>query len=116
MPQETITGLLDGVEQKGNKTTYKVKKSEARQYPDWYIGYFEGEDDEEGPPNLRSGKWYTFVCNTREKDGKTYLQLKSAALLTHEEHGVQTVQPGIYVQEQEREADPISDEAKKVID
>jgi len=52
-----------------------------------------------------------------EKDGVLYLKLeKEVELLNHEEHGVQTYEPGIYRKGTELEYDAESDETRRTQD
>lgn len=52
-----------------------------------------------------------------EKDGTLYLQVnKKVDLLDHEEHGVQTYEPGIYRKGIELEYDAELDEARRTAD
>lgn len=44
------------------------------------------------------------------------LELKSSALLSHEEHETIVLEPGIYVQKIEREYDPFEQVLKQVVD
>jgi hypothetical protein len=50
-------------------------------------------------------------------DGDTmYLKVNTPAVITHEEHGPMTIEPGIYRKEIENEYDAESDEARKTQD
>jgi len=52
-----------------------------------------------------------------EKDGVLYLKAeKGVELLNHEEHGIQTYEPGIYRKGIELEYDAESDEARQTMD
>lgn len=51
-----------------------------------------------------------------EKDGETYVRVSKPTKLDHEEHGIQTVKPGVYKKRIERVWDYESEEARKVID
>lgn len=72
MAQETIVGYLDGVEQSGNKVTFKVKKHEKRDFPDWYIGWFPPKDNanQAAAPDLKPGRFYKFICDVVEREKK----------------------------------------------
>lgn len=51
-----------------------------------------------------------------EKDGETYVRVNKKTQLDHEEHGKQTVKPGIYKKRIERVFDYNEMEARKVVD
>lgn len=51
-----------------------------------------------------------------EKDGQTYVRVNKETQLDHEEHGKQTVKPGIYRKNIERVWDYETTEARNVID
>ena len=51
-----------------------------------------------------------------EKDGDTYVRVSQQTQLDHEEHGYQTVLPGVYKKRIERVFDYENMEARKVID
>ena len=51
-----------------------------------------------------------------EKDGILFLSVKSAVKITHEEHGEQIVNPGIYRKNIERQFDYENEVERKVID
>lgn len=51
-----------------------------------------------------------------EKDGDTYVRVKKETKLNHEEHGYQTVLPGIYKKRIERVFDYETMESRKVVD
>ena len=44
-----VTGYLFSVGVQGNKTTFSVKQHEKRQYPDWYVGYFQNPNGNPAP-------------------------------------------------------------------
>ena len=51
-----------------------------------------------------------------EHDGKTYLQVRVATPLVHEEHATLIIDPGFYEQIGEREYSYEEDEMRKVVD
>lgn len=51
-----------------------------------------------------------------EKDGDTYVRVNKATKIDHEEHGLQTLRPGVYKKNIERVFDYEQMEARKVID
>lgn len=51
-----------------------------------------------------------------EKDGDIFVQVDKATTLSHEEHGVQILQPGIHKKKVERVWDYEKEEARQVID
>lgn len=51
-----------------------------------------------------------------EKDNETYVRVSKKTQLDHEEHGRQTIKPGVYKKRIERVWDYESEEARKVID
>lgn len=51
-----------------------------------------------------------------EKDGETFVRVNKKTQLDHEEHGRQTLKPGIYKKRIERVWDYESEEARKVVD
>jgi hypothetical protein len=46
----------------------------------------------------------------------TLIEIKEDATLTHEEHNLITLKPGIYLRKQEREYNPFSKAVRKVVD
>lgn len=66
-----------------------------------------------------TGHSHRFVAGDYQfwTDGqKRYIEVLTQAQITHEEHGPQTVLPGVYEQIQEREHDYIEESARAVID
>ena len=55
-------------------------------------------------------------CEIYEKEGTMYLKVNSPVRLDHEEHGTQTLEPGIYKKEIERVFSYEDMEARKVQD
>ena len=55
-------------------------------------------------------------CEIYEKDGTMYLKVDSPVKINHEEHGIQTLEPGIYKKEIERVFSYEEMEARKVVD
>lgn len=55
-------------------------------------------------------------CEIYEKDGVIYLKSDKPIILNHEEHGIQTLEPGIYHKEIEQVFDYEEMEARQVID
>ena len=51
-----------------------------------------------------------------EKNGETFVRVNKATRIDHEEHGIQTLKPGIYKKNIERVWDYESEEARRVID
>lgn len=51
-----------------------------------------------------------------EKEGSTYVRVKSDPKINHEEHGYQPLKPGTYKKRIERVWDYESEESRKVID
>lgn len=52
----------------------------------------------------------------KDAEGRLVLELKEAATVTHEEHKPITIEPGVYVQENEREYDWFAETVQRVID
>ena len=52
----------------------------------------------------------------KDSEGRYVLEVKSAATISHQEHSIITLQPGIYRQEQEVERDPFLEQIKMVQD
>ena len=51
-----------------------------------------------------------------DNKGTLYLSVETPAEITHQEHGVKEIAPGIYIVEKEREYDPFLEEIRKVAD
>lgn len=67
-----------------------------------------------------TGHAHVMDCETavlmEDKDGTLYLDVKDNTVLTHEEHGPQTVEPGMYEIGRVVEVDPFEDEVRVVAD
>ena len=79
-----VTGYLFSVGVQGNKTTFSVKQHEKRQYPDWYVGYFQNPNGNPAP-QLTTDAWYKFLCDVVERNGKRYYNLVQATPTTEQE-------------------------------
>lgn len=55
-------------------------------------------------------------CEIYEKDGVMYLKVDKTIKINHEEHGIQTIEPGIYRKDLEQEFSYEDFEARNVID
>jgi hypothetical protein len=72
------------------------------------------------------GEWFTREIMQKQtpvvvdvfvaEDGTLYCEVREASPLVHEEHKVQTIQPGTYKVRRVQEVDPFTDEVRSVAD
>ncbi len=90
-----IDKLPDGIKKVKSNGVFNLKEGEATGHFHQLKGDFEIYQDEEG---------------------RNVLNVNKKSTLTHPEHKEITIEKGIYIQEQEIEYDPFTEELNKVID